>query len=200
MEEIQIVALTIIAWLFTIGTIVAFVALYFHCYLFYGRFFAAFVFIGGSSIAYLLEYSLAVQLDQYTYHNLPLAILQIPVTIALGWVITFYGLYHFILDLLPESKQSPRNIIFANGALAGIFGMGIETLARSVEFWEFHFESIKFIGIPVIVTLAWFLSVMIFTSAMLYVKERPDRWLPVLLITHFTNLAVGIGLTFFQVQ
>ena len=142
------------AWIFSSGGLLAFSTMSLHSLIFMERKKTFFIFGGGTTIAYLLEYTLSNMFELYTYQNLPITLYNIPIVIPCGWVVSFYGLYHISLDLI----ESETNAIVFTGFIGMLFGLGIETLTKNTEFWVFHFESTEFLNIQLNVILAWGLS------------------------------------------
>ena len=142
------------AWIFSSGGLLAFSTMSLHSLIFMERKKTFFIFGGGTTIAYLLEYTLSNMFELYTYQNLPITLYNIPIVIPCGSVVLFYGLYHISLDLI----ESETNAIVFTGFIGMLFGLGIETLTKNTEFWVFHFESTEFLNIQLNVILAWGLS------------------------------------------
>lgn len=184
-------------WIFTIGGIIGFLTLLFHSLLIQEKDSTAFIFLGGGIMTFVLEYTLSVSLELYTYQNLPLNPLEIPIIIPMGWVITFYGLYNMSLDVTSSDVKA----IGVTGVLGLLFGIGIESLARSSNFWIFNFSFTEILGIPINVILAWGFSTANF-SAGIYLYDRYKIqynwiWFPILLFVHIGNVTIALGLTAF---
>ncbi|MDH5665404.1 MAG: hypothetical protein OEY10_03810, partial [Nitrosopumilus sp.] len=101
------------SWIFTLGGIFSYLILFIHSIKGKEReqTSSLFIFIGGFIVALLLEFTLTIILNAYTYQNLPLTIFSIPIVIPLGWVITFYCILELNIDLLQELNQSKNYIL-----------------------------------------------------------------------------------------
>jgi len=189
----------IFAILFTIGGILGFLTMLFHSYYTSdSEDLTIFIFGGGFILAYMLEYTLIHLFHAYSYTNLPLMILEVPIVIPMGWVVTFYGLSAMAKDLLDQHnlRQSIPNRITTTGVLAVFFGMGIEILARNINFWVFYFDSVEIVGVPIIVTLAWGLSVATFVLGVELFKIYSKWWWLIMIVVQLLN--TGIALLLFQ--
>ena len=185
-----------ISWIFTIGGLLGLFGMIVHSLIFNDRNTTYFIFAGGFSIAYLLEYTLSIILNLYSYQNLPLVLFNIPLVIPAGWIVTFYGFKSLSEDFgVMYGNNSQINHVLFSGFLALLFGLGIEVLARNIEFWKFNFETIKIFGIPLIVPLAWGLSVINFNGGIEIYKKKQNYWLIILVGIHAANPIVGYGLT-----
>ncbi|MHA2031233.1 MAG: hypothetical protein ACW99Q_17775 [Candidatus Kariarchaeaceae archaeon] len=186
---------SLFAWIFTIGGFLGYATMMFHSSLVNDRRKTLFIFGGGTSIAYILEYTLSNLIDLYTYQNLPVTFFSIPLVIPLGWVITFYGLYNISLDL----TDSEYGIVGLTGVLGMMFGVGIEALARNSDFWVFNFENKSYFGIPVNVIFAWGFSTANFSMGIQLFDKYQSRiwwiWLPILLLVHVVNLTIAVLLS-----
>lgn len=186
---------TIIAWIFSIGGIIAFCTMILHSVIFKQTKTTLFIFGGGTMIAYFLEYTLVNTLELYSYQNLPLILYEIPFVIPCGWVVSFYGLYHMSQDITESDTQS----ILLTGFIGMLFGLGIEALAKTSDFWVFHFESTEIVGIPLNVILAWGFSTANFACGISLFEKYHIRyswiWFPILLLIHSFNIVIAILLS-----
>lgn len=183
------------AWIFSIGGLLAYCTMSLHSLIFMERKNTLFIFGGGTTIAYILEYTLSNMFELYTYQNLPITLYSIPIVIPCGWVVSFYGLYHISLDI----TDSDTNAIIITGSIGMLFGLGIEALAKNTDFWIFHFEFTKFLNIPLNVILAWGFSTANFAWGIQlfekYNKQYSLIWLPILVIIHSINIVIAILLS-----
>lgn len=184
----------IVAWIFTLGGIMGFLSMMLHSLIHNSKKTTLFIFCGGTLISYLLEYTLVEYFHQYSYQNLPLLLINIPIVIPMGWVVTFYGLLQISDDLTKNHIKS----ILLTGLLGIFFGTGIETLAKYVDFWVFYFEFKLFMGIPLTVLLAWGLSTSAFASGVKLYEKYQNKYLAfpaLLLIVHVVNIGIAIILS-----
>lgn len=175
-----------------IHTVLGYLMMLGHSLIFKKKIETIYTFLGGLIIAFLMEYTLSIVLKAYDYQYLPISILGIPLVIPLGWVVTYYGLYSLSDSWI--GNKNPYLIVILSGVIAFFFGIGIENLARILNYWDFHFETVLFFGIPIIVSLAWCLSIMNFTAGSILVKKFPKLALLILAIIHLLNMGVSIFL------
>lgn len=148
---------------------------------------------------YMLEYSLVNILKKYTYHNLPLAVLGIPLLIPLGWSSAFYATSYtsklFINKLkLKDSKLITYLFICGLGMLYGFF---LEKLAASKELWDFHFTSTDIFGVPILATSAWGLTLANFDLGMTLIQEKRYSVILLIVTVFLLNLLVAFVLLHF---
>ncbi|MCE7733685.1 MAG: carotenoid biosynthesis protein [Candidatus Heimdallarchaeota archaeon] len=186
---------SIFAWIFSIGGLLAYFTMSLHSLLFMERKKTMFIFGGGTTIAYFLEFTLSNILELYSYQNLPITLYSIPIVIPCGWIVSFYGLYHISLDITDSNSTA----IATTGFIGMLFGLGIESLAKNTDFWVFHFEFTEFLNTPLNVILAWGFSTANFAWGIQlfekYNKQYSLIWIPILIIIHSINIVIAILLS-----
>ncbi len=192
MEEWE---LSMVGWIFTIGGLLGYFTMLVHSLWLNDNRKTIFIFAGGFIAAYMLEYVLIYGLDQYYYQNLPLTIIDIPVVIPAGWIVSFYGLHNISKDITTDNRKA----VLITALIAMFFGFGIETLANIVDFWIFNFEQTSVFGIAINVILAWGLSTALFSTGLhLYEKHYKNRYSYLIIIAvTIANIMIGVILSVF---
>ena len=148
---------------------------------------------------YMLEYSLVNILKKYTYHNLPLAVFGIPLLIPCGWSSAFYATSYTSKLVMKRLKLKDTKFItyLFICTLGMIYGFFLEKLAAVKELWDFHFTSIDVLGVPILATSAWGLTLANFDLGMTLIQEKRYSILLVIITVFLLNLLVAFVLLHF---
>lgn len=139
-----------------------------------GRFTLEF-FGGGFLFSFIREFIYASFIQSYTFPNMPIKLLNVPVFIPIGWVFTFYLAYEFTNKLIkPKTLKDYKDFIIFAAFFSTFICIPIETAAKNMNWWSVSsYINDNIAALPLM--SGWFGTSVMFFCFYFYVKKKLPR-------------------------
>ncbi len=108
---------------------------------------------------------------RYSYGDtLGLKLLDVPLIIGINWVIIIYA----VVSILTKATDNLFAFIFLTGAAVVAFDFVMEPVAIHLNYWRWEGDKVPFQNY-----LAWFLVAVISATGYFFLKQRPEKELPI---------------------
>jgi hypothetical protein len=186
---------------FVISVGIAFALQIVHSILTKGGKFTLEFFVGAFIFGFVREFIYFSFIRTYSFPQMPIKLLNVPILIPIGWIFTFYLAYEFINKLIePKTVKDYKDFIIFAAFFSTFICIPIETAALNMNWWSMSFYTGSNIA-TVLLMGGWFYTSVVFFSIYFVVKKKLPQeqlWLAILLLIFIfvleLRLDVYIGL------